>query len=147
MELRTMIVTLDRMGMNSRSLSGRLERNEELREEYEAGRLAQEILSAFQRAGANTAGEALALLRTYPMILQRDRTLEWQAAEHRRTLERHAEKEQLVQSLLKAAVCAANMPCEAAPVAAASAGYAGGFSKTEEIRRTTTIRQDRRQEE
>lgn len=147
MNLRDMIITLDRMNTNSRKLSGSLQWNKELQEETEACRLALEILSALQRAGANTSAEALALLRLYPMMTERNRRLEIQAAENRQMLERLKVKEQILQSLLSAALSVIQMPCELKPPTAVTVRYPDGtFVKTEGYGQAT-IYQPKKQED
>ena len=85
MELRDMIIILDRVGQNNGRYSRMVGAVVDFPREEEAIRLAMELVNALSQAGAKTTAEALSLLRIYPMISERDKDLERQAAELRQT--------------------------------------------------------------
>ena len=75
MKIRDLIVDIDQINRRNRMQSWLNDWNEDRQRGDEAARLTMEIMHLFELAGAKTTEEAVALLRSYPVVTQENAEL------------------------------------------------------------------------
>lgn len=75
MKIRDLIIDIDQMSRRNRMQSRLNDWNEDRQREDEAARLTMEIMHLFELVGAKTTEEAVALLRSYPVVTQENAEL------------------------------------------------------------------------